>query len=96
MKQSALTSKSSGGRRTGWIFRFRLHSPLRRIVQAAAFIVFALLVFWVSWPHDAQPDVVRDEWPATGALFSIVSTLRLVERKAGPSCTGCGVWGMGC
>ncbi|MCY2954422.1 MAG: 4Fe-4S binding protein [Planctomycetota bacterium] len=51
----------------GRLFPSWLHSPLRRTVQGTALIVFTLLVFWVSWPHDAKPGVVRDGWPATYA-----------------------------
>ena len=44
-----------------------LYSPVRRAAQAASLIGFALLLFWVSWPHDAQPGPTRDGWPATYA-----------------------------
>lgn len=55
------------GRLAGRLAPSWLLSPVRRAVQAAFFLLFAALLFWVSWPHDAQTGPLRDGWPATYA-----------------------------
>lgn len=42
-----------------------LQSPARRAVQAAAFVLFLALFFYVSWPYDAAPGrTTPDGWPS--------------------------------
>lgn len=39
-------------------------APVRRGIQAAAFLTFLALVFWVSWPYDAVPQADAETWPS--------------------------------
>jgi hypothetical protein len=57
--------RASGSQLTRWSGRVRraanglgptvVASPLRRTVQAAFFLVFLLLFYWVCWPYAAEP-----------------------------------------
>lgn len=42
-------------------------APARRLIQAAAFLVFLGLAFWTAWPYDAVPDPQAAGWPRTFA-----------------------------
>lgn len=39
-------------------------APVRRAIQATSFVVFLVLVCWVSWPYDARPDPAAGGWPS--------------------------------
>lgn len=62
--------RGGAGRRKGRLRRIlgRIGStvemaPVRRGIQAAAFLLFLGLVFWASWPYDARP-VAGAAWPS--------------------------------
>lgn len=61
------TRKPAWRRLLGWLGRSAEYAPLRRAVQALAFVVFLLLVLWTSWPYDAKPDAAATGWPSHAA-----------------------------
>ena len=48
-----------------WLGPVWLSSPVRRIVQTVAFVVFLWLFFWVCWPYSAEPGPTTEAgWPS--------------------------------
>jgi ferredoxin len=49
-----------------WLGPTWLSSPWRRLTQAAFFVLFLWLFFYVAWPYSARPDPNRpaDAWPS--------------------------------
>lgn len=41
-----------------------LSAPVRRVVQAACFVAFLVLFFFVCWPYTARPVEHADGWPS--------------------------------
>ncbi|MEK7414250.1 MAG: 4Fe-4S binding protein [Planctomycetota bacterium] len=39
-------------------------APVRRAIQATAFVIFLSLIFWVSWPYNARPVADNSNWPS--------------------------------
>ncbi len=57
-------------------------SPVRRIVQTAALLIFLWLVFYVCWPYDARPARAWSGW--IPAEFEPVSGRALVATDQSP------------